>query len=73
MPDTTYSLGPLWSEIRAELRTSREARAARKALRRELESYTSPSDLNDLDAMLTRYTEDQTAEIRSILSERRAA
>jgi hypothetical protein len=70
MPETTHSLGPLWAEIKAELRRSREARAARKALARELAAYTSERDLNDLDAVLARHDYDDTAEIRRILAQR---
>lgn len=73
MPETSYSLGTLWAEIRAELRANREARAARKALARELACYTSPSDLNDLGAILDRYSSDETADIRRVLDQRRAA
>jgi hypothetical protein len=73
MQDTTYSLRPLWDELRAELRGYREVRAARKALEHELASYTSPSDLNDIDAILGRYSDDETETIRSILATHRRA
>jgi hypothetical protein len=45
MPDTTYSLGPLWAEIRAELREIRIARAARREFRRQLDGAQTPADL----------------------------
>jgi hypothetical protein len=51
----------------------RAARAARASLERDLASYTSPGDLNDLDAILDRYSDEETAEIRRILAARRAA
>jgi hypothetical protein len=35
--------------------------------------YTSPGDLNDLDAILDRYSDEETAEVRRILAARRAA
>ena len=54
MPETTYSLAPLWSEIKAELRRSRQARADRRALARELAAYTTDADLTDLSAILAR-------------------
>jgi hypothetical protein len=73
MQDTTYSLGPLLAEIRAELRGMRAARAARKTLRRELAGATTPADFLELDAILERYSEEQTADIRSILNQRRPA
>jgi hypothetical protein len=51
----------------------RTARGARKSLERELASYTSPRDLNDLDAILARHSDEETAEIRRILAGRRPA
>jgi hypothetical protein len=57
--------------IRDELREAREARAARKALERDLASYTTPADLNDLDAILDRHSDEETADIRRILAGRR--
>jgi hypothetical protein len=73
MQSTAYSLGPLWAAIRAELRDTRAARAARKSLERELASYTSPRDLADLDAILDRHGEQETADIRRVLDARRPA
>jgi hypothetical protein len=73
MQSTSYSLGPLWAAIREEHRAARAARAARKSLARELASYTSPADLNDLDAILDRHSQEETADIRSILAGRRGA
>jgi hypothetical protein len=57
--------------IRDELREAREARAARKALERDLASYTRQADLNDLDAILDRHSDQETADIRRILAGRR--
>jgi hypothetical protein len=57
--------------IRDELREAREARAARKALERDLASYTRQTDLNDLDAILDRHSDEETADIRRILAGRR--
>ena len=73
MQDTTYSLGPLLAGIRAELRGLRAARDARRTLRRELVGVTTPADFIELDAILERYNEDETADIRHVLNERRAA
>jgi hypothetical protein len=72
MESTSYSLGSLWTAIKEEHRAVRAARAERKFLERELASYTSPGDLNDLDAILDRHSEDETADIRRILTGRRA-
>lgn len=71
MQDTRYSLGPLWAEIRAELRSVRAARAARKALRRDL-AYAAPRDFAELEAILERYPESQTADVRGVINERRS-
>jgi hypothetical protein len=86
MDKPTYELGPLLAEVRdgyrgmravrTSLRTSkrevmRAARTERKALKRELAGYTSPSDRNDLEAILARYSDEETASIRSLLPARR--
>ena len=88
MENTTYELGPLLAEIRdgfrgmrairASRRASkredrRAARAARKSLERDLAGYTSPGDLNEVDAILERYSEEETADICRVLAARRAA
>ena len=51
----------------------RPARTARKSLERDLAVYTSPADLNELEAILERYSDEETADIRRILAARRAA
>ncbi len=38
--------------------------------KRELATYTSQSDLDDLQAILNRHTEEETADIRRILARR---
>jgi hypothetical protein len=73
MESTSYTLGSLWTAIRDGHRAARAARAERKSLERELASYTTPADLNDLDAILDRHSEDETADIRRILTGRRGA
>jgi hypothetical protein len=88
MDKTTYELGPLLAEIRDGFRgmrairvslsaskreSRRAARGARKSLERDLASYTSARDLNDLEAILDRYSDEETAAIRRILASRRAA
>jgi hypothetical protein len=88
MENTTYELGPLLAEIRdgfrgmrairASLRAAqredrRAARAARNSLERDLASYTSSGDLNELDAILDRYSDEETADIRRTIAARRAA
>jgi hypothetical protein len=61
----------LLTAVREQIRESREERAARAALERELASYNSASDLNDLHAILDRYSDQETAQIRRILASQR--
>lgn len=68
MKTATRPLGSLWTSVRDQIRDSREDRADRAALERELASYNSPSDLNDLHAILDRYSDRETAQIRRILA-----
>ena len=48
----------------------RESYAAHRALAREIDGYTSESDLNDLFAILDRHSDQETAGIRRILARR---
>jgi predicted deacylase len=73
MKTTTRPLGRRLAAIRHDFRGDREARAARRALERELSSYTSPSELNDLDAILDRHSDEETADIRRFLASRRVS
>jgi hypothetical protein len=69
MPTTA----PLLTTIRARTHAARGARATRKTLERELASYTSEQDLNDLHAILDGYSDQETADIRRILAARPCA
>jgi hypothetical protein len=60
----------LWTALRSQFRATRDALTARQTLERELASYTSESDLDDLYAMLDRYSDRDTAQIRRILAAR---
>ena len=62
---------PTITAIRSRIRESRDARAARAALEREISSYNSPSDLDDLHAILDRYNDRETVQIRRILATQR--
>jgi hypothetical protein len=73
MESTTRTLGRRLMAIRDDIRESRDARAARKSLAGDLATYRSQSDLNDLDAILDRYSDEETADIRRILATRRVA
>jgi hypothetical protein len=72
MPTMTRPRTALWTALRDQLEHSRQARATRRALERELETYTSQSDLDDLHAILDRHADYETAEIRRILARRAA-
>jgi hypothetical protein len=72
LPPITYPRPPLWTTLRGQLQHTRDALAARRALERELATYTSQSDLNDLHAILDRYSDQETAGIRRILARRAA-
>ncbi len=61
---------PTITAIRSRIRESRDAHAARAALEREISSYNSPSDLDDLHAILDRYSDQETVQIRRILASR---
>jgi glycosyltransferase A (GT-A) superfamily protein (DUF2064 family) len=70
MASTTNRLSPAWTSIRGQLRDFRAAHIARKSLEHELAVYTSESDLNDIEAILDRYSDADTAQIRRILAGR---
>lgn len=53
------------------LRDIREARTQYKNLERELAAYTTADDLNDLDAILDRHSDDETRDIRRVLATKR--
>jgi hypothetical protein len=69
MLESTHSLG---GKIRAAFRGYRQDHADRRALERDLATYTSQRDLDDLEAMLAYYNEDETAGVRRVLAARRA-
>jgi hypothetical protein len=73
MESTTRTLARRLMAIRDDIRDSRDARAARKSLADDLATYRSQSDLNDLDAILDRHSDEETADIRRILATRRVA
>lgn len=59
--------GSTLSSLRANLRTARQDRLAHRRLVAELASYRTPAEQADLDAMLDRYSERETAEVREIV------
>lgn len=72
MQTATRPITSLWTTVRTRLRDSRDAHTARAALQRELASYNSPADLDDLHAILDRYSDQETADIRRILAAQRS-
>jgi hypothetical protein len=72
MQTATRPLASLWASIRDQIRDSRDEHAARATLERELASYNSQADLNDLHAILDRYSDQETAQIRGILAAQRS-
>jgi hypothetical protein len=72
MQTATRSINSMWTTVRTQLRDSRDAHAARATLARELASYSSEADLDDLHAILDRYSDTETADIRRILAAQRS-
>jgi hypothetical protein len=63
---------PTITAIRSRIRESRHAHTTRAALERELACYNSPSDLDELHAILDRYSDRETVKIRRILAAQRS-
>lgn len=57
----------LVATMRDELRERREERAARRTLERELASYQSPSEINDLLGLLSTEDTAEADELREVL------
>ncbi len=56
-----------WSAARAEFRARRRAHLTRKQLARELATYTTAADRNDLLAVLAQHDDADTSLVRDIL------
>jgi hypothetical protein len=67
------SLSPLLAATRDDLRSRRASRATGKQLERELASYTSQAEQNELNAILDRADPEAAAEIRAIIWRSRVA
>jgi len=72
MQTATRPIVSLWTAVRTQLHESRVERAGRAQLERELASYNSPADLDDLHAIIDRYNDRETADIRRILAAQRS-
>jgi hypothetical protein len=67
------SLSQLWTAARDDLSNRRASRASRKTLERELASYSTPAEQNELNAILDRADPHAAAEIRPIMRRSRVA
>jgi hypothetical protein len=70
---TTTSAPSFLTVLRDDLRTRRAARAARRKLDRELATYNTPAERDDLAAMLDRYDDETAAPVREALNRVNAA
>lgn len=70
--NTVSALPTAWTTIRDDLRSRHRALEAHRELRRELVTYTTKSAIDDLDATLDRFDNDDVAEIRNILHRNQA-
>ena len=66
---TMWSQGVLSQAIKDTMAERRAARAARAQLEREIGAYSSASDLLELEAIIARYPEEQTVEVREVLTQ----
>jgi hypothetical protein len=57
----------LWVRTRDELRAAREARAARRALQRDLEPYQTPAEVSDLLALVSDRDDAEAEQFRNVL------
>ena len=60
------------SSLRTSLAERRVARTRRRRLARELAAYRTPAERLELDQILGRHSEEETAEISAILSQQTA-
>jgi hypothetical protein len=72
-PLTPRRLAPRLAAARTQLRAHRQARASQRSLERELATYVSDSDLNDLSAILDRHSDADAEDIRQILAAQRTS
>jgi len=63
---------PLLTALRGQVQRTRHSYSAHRALERELATRTSGSDLDELRAILDRYPDRETVQIRRMLARRPA-
>lgn len=56
------------AKVRAAVTQTTAARRERQRLERELADYNTPAQRLDLDAMISRYSPDETRHVRAILA-----
>lgn len=74
-PDSTAPrtlAGQFLAEARDDLRRRREARAARRTLERELATYRTQAEVDDLLAAMRDHDDAENDAIRTILTSRRS-
>lgn len=63
--------GQLLAEARDDLRRRRAARAARRTLERELATYITPAEVDDLLAAMRGHDDPENDQIRTMLTRKR--
>ena len=61
MTNTEIERKSAWTSVLDTYRERKAERASVKAAERELSTYTTPAELQDLDAMLERFADDDDA------------
>ncbi len=72
MSTTSNTYPTRFQILRDKLVAGFEKRADRKTLERELASYRTKAERDELDAMLSRGRPDQVAELRQIINRQRS-
>jgi hypothetical protein len=71
--DSRYTLAPRIAAARDELRDRRAARAAHRALERDLPKFSTSAELSEIRAILARHDGPDVAEMREIINSRHIA
>ena len=70
MSSATTLFSPSWTALRSQLRAIFTDRSEQRGLEHELAIYTSEKDLTEMGAILDRYSDAETGDIRRILGAR---
>jgi hypothetical protein len=71
--DINHAKAPRWRSYWAAVRAQAAERQARKALEKDLSTYVSEADQAELYAVLGRYDETETADVRRAMDRTAAA